>query len=85
MFRWSMVAEYKERYIPLIERLAALGYACAACDHRGHGESVGSQEDLVYVRGNGLETLVGDLKQVFEHSRARWPGVPEFLLGPGPT
>ena len=69
----------------MMELLAALSYACAACDHRGHGESVGSQEDLGYVRGNGLETLVGDLKQVFEHGRARWPGVPAFLLGPGPT
>lgn len=75
------MAEHKERYIPLMEHLAGLGYACAAYDHRGHGESVKGQEDLGYVGTNGLDALVEDLKQVFDQGRARWPGVPAFLLG----
>lgn len=75
------MAEHKERYIPLMEHLAGLGYACAAYDHRGHGESVRGQDDLGYVGANGLDALVEDLKQVFDFNRSRWPGVPAFLLG----
>ena len=31
------MAEYKERYLPLMEYLADRGIACVIHDHRGHG------------------------------------------------
>ena len=34
------MAEHKERYQPVMEFLAAHGYACVIKDHRGHGASV---------------------------------------------
>ena len=42
------MAEHKERYYPLMEYLAANGFASAINDHRGHGESVRSKEDRGY-------------------------------------
>ena len=75
------MAEHKERYLPLMEYLAGLGYACVVHDLRGHGESVNSQDDLGYFGAKALEALVEDLKQVSEYARGRWPGVPVYLLG----
>ena len=44
------MAEHKERYYPLMEYLAANGFASAINDHRGHGESVRSKEDRGYFQ-----------------------------------
>jgi alpha-beta hydrolase superfamily lysophospholipase len=65
------MAEHKERYVPLMEYLAGLGYACVVHDLRGHGESVLSQNDLGFFGANGLDALVEDLKQVSEYARGR--------------
>ena len=40
------MCEHKERYIPIMEFLASKGFACIIHDHRGHGGSVKSEEDL---------------------------------------
>ena len=42
------MAEHKERYYPFMEYLANNGIACIINDHRGHGESVETKEDLGY-------------------------------------
>ena len=39
----------KERYLPFMEYMASHGIACIANDHRGHGESVLSSDDLGYM------------------------------------
>ena len=40
------MCEHKERYIPLMEYLCQNGYAVVCHDHRGHGASVKSADDL---------------------------------------
>ena len=57
------MAEHKERYMGFMETLAQAGYACAMHDHRGHGASVKSPEDLGYFGENGDLSLVEDLRQ----------------------
>ena len=70
----------KERYIPFMEYMADHGVACVACDHRGHGKSVGSGEDLGYMRG-GYMALVEDMKQLTDWTASRYHDIPIVLLG----
>ena len=75
------MAEHKERYLPFMEYLAEHGYASVINDHRGHGASVRSPEDLGYFYQGGAEALVKDLHQLTLWFRARWPGRKLFLFG----
>ena len=40
------MSEYKERYLPFMEFMAEHGVVCVIHDHRGHGKSVKSEQDL---------------------------------------
>ena len=75
------MAEHKERYLPLMERLANAGYACMINDHRGHGASVRSNADLGYFYNHGDTALVDDLHQLTEYFRAMFPGKKLTLVG----
>jgi alpha-beta hydrolase superfamily lysophospholipase len=69
-------AEHSERYAHFGEHLAARGYTVCALDHRGHGRSEGERANIpdfgVYVR---------DLERFAASVRARYPGVPQVLMG----
>ena len=71
----------KERYLPFMEYMASHGIACIANDHRGHGESVRTSEDLGYMYGGGYEALAADMRMVFEYMAKSYPAVPFYLLG----
>lgn len=75
------MCEHKERYIPFMEYMAEQGYICVIHDHRGHGKSVRSQEDLGYFYKNGGESLVEDLHQVTKEIKEQYVGLPYFLFG----
>ena len=75
------MAEHKERYAPLMEYLAGLGFASIAQDLRGHGESIQGPDDLGYFGADGMESLVEDVRQVSGYARERWPGRPLVMLG----
>lgn len=75
------MAEHKERYFPLMQFLAGRGYACVINDHRGHGASVLSNDDLGYFYKDGGRGLVKDLHQITLRFRGEHPGLPLFLLG----
>ena len=75
------MCEHKERYIPLMEFLVKNGFAVVCNDHRGHGASVKSKEDLGYIGKDGWLAMVNDTKAVTEWARAKWPGVPLTLFG----
>lgn len=75
------MCEHKERYIPLMEYLCSNGFAVVCNDHRGHGASVKSEEDLGYMGKDGWLGLVEDLKAVTLWARDRWPGIPLNLFG----
>lgn len=75
------MSEHKERYAPFMNALAQHGYLCMMNDHRGHGASVRSREDLGYFYANGDEALVEDLHQITLWMRGKWPGKKLFLFG----
>lgn len=75
------MAEHKERYFPLMQYLADAGFACMINDHRGHGASVRSADDLGYFYENGDQALVDDLHQLSEWFRAQIPGKRLILVG----
>ena len=75
------MAEYKERYLPLMEYLAGQGCACVIHDHRGHGKSMEMEEDKGFLYGAGGAGLVADALQVADHIREAYPGLPRVLFG----
>ncbi|SDA29831.1 Lysophospholipase, alpha-beta hydrolase superfamily [Ruminococcus sp. YE71] len=56
--------EHKGRYAAFMRYLAARGYIAVANDHRGHGESVLSSDDLGYFYKGGAHALVEDLHEI---------------------
>lgn len=75
------MAEHKERYYPLMEYLAANGFASAINDHRGHGESVRSKEDRGYFYDDTSDFVVEDIHQITTELKKRFPGKPVYLFG----
>lgn len=75
------VAEYKERYLEMMEILTGHGFACAMNDHRGYGKSIRSAEDYGYTYQAGSEGTSKDFSD-FERLIARkFPGKKLFLYG----
>ncbi|MFC9877193.1 alpha/beta fold hydrolase [Nocardia salmonicida] len=73
------MGEHSDRYGHLAERLAGLGFAVYADDHRGHGLSMGSVPgDL---GPDGWNLLVADEVALTEILRERHPGLPVTLIG----
>lgn len=75
------MCEHKERYMPFMEYLASNGFASVIHDHRGHGESVRSDDDLGYFYEGGARAMVYDIKMVTDKVRKEFPGLPLVLLG----
>lgn len=75
------MCEHKERYIPFMEFMANQGVACVIHDHRGHGESVRSKDDLGYFYENGAEAVVEDIYYVMTEAKKRFGDMPYILFG----
>ncbi len=71
----------KERFIPMMEYMAGKGVACVASDHRGHGHSVRTNDDLGYMYEGGYMALVDDLRLVTEWIHSTYPYSPVYLVG----
>ena len=56
--------EYKERYLPFIKYLTDHGYITVIHDHRGHGHSIRSNDDLGYFYEGGYRALVEDIHEI---------------------
>lgn len=74
------MCENKERYEPLMEYLCERGFACVIHDHRGHGNSVKSPEDLGYIYDGGAESMVRDLYQITKMMKRHWKNVPLIMI-----
>lgn len=74
------MAEHSARYAPLAEVLTAAGYAVYANDHRGHGRTAASPEELGFFDG-GVERVVLDLVELIAFEKAAHPGLPFVLMG----
>lgn len=71
----------KERFLPFMEFMASNGVACVANDHRGHGKSIKSSEDLGYMYDGGADALLDDMRTVYEWIVKKYTDVPAFILG----
>lgn len=75
------MSEHKERYLPFMEYLTEQGYVTVIHDHRGHGKSVKSRNDLGYMYGGGAEAMLKDMETVNRNIREKLPGLPLILMG----
>ena len=75
------MCEHKERYYNFMEYLAGKGYLCVIHDHRGHGESVKSQDDWGYFYESGYVGFIEDVYQIMSIVKENIKGVPYILVG----
>ncbi len=76
------MAEHASRYERFAEALTAAGYAVYANDHRGHGKTAGSLDNVGYFAdSDGFERVVGDMLDLTHQIKAEHPGLPVFLFG----
>lgn len=75
------MAEHKERYFDFMKYLAAAGFVTVIHDHRGHGESLRSPEDLGYFYDNTGRAVVEDLHQIAVAVQEMYPQKPYILFG----
>ena len=76
------LAEHGGRYARLAAALTDVGYAVYASDHRGHGRSARTPEDLgFFAARDGWSKCLDDLWQLNRRIAADHPGAPIVLLG----
>lgn len=75
------MSEYKERYVPFMKFLYDNGYVSIIHDHRGHGKSVKSEEDLGYMGDGGYEAMIDDVRTINEFAKEHYPNLPVILFG----
>ena len=75
------MCEHKERYIPLMRFLSQHGYICVIHDHRGHGKSVRTTNDLGYFYDGGYVAMVDDTHAVTQLIKNRYTDLPVYLFG----
>jgi alpha-beta hydrolase superfamily lysophospholipase len=76
------LAEHAGRYARLADALTSAGYAVYANDHRGHGRTVKSADELgFFTERDGWRKCVDDMWQLNRHVAVTHPGVPSVLLG----
>jgi alpha-beta hydrolase superfamily lysophospholipase len=76
------LAEHAGRYRRLAEALAAAGYAVYANDHRGHGRTASTPDELGwFAEHGGWDKCVEDLWQLNDCIARDHPGLPIVLLG----
>lgn len=75
--------EYAMRYDDFANALAAHGFSVYANDHRGHGKTAGSPENVAYFSDNdgGFSLAVDDAHQLTQTIKEENEGLPVFLLG----
>jgi alpha-beta hydrolase superfamily lysophospholipase len=76
------MAEHAARYSRVAEALTKAGYAVYANDHRGHGQTAKSKDDLgFFADEGGFARCVADLLALTEHEKQEHPKVPLVLFG----
>ena len=77
------MAEHAARYDRFASFLVKNGIAVIANDHRGHGQTAGSPEQVGYFEeGNFWEKALGDMKSLFDIIKTElYPNKPVYLLG----
>ncbi len=76
------MAEHAARYERFAKQLTAAGYAVYASDHRGHGKTAGSLENVGYLADeSGWDKVVDDMHVLTGMIRKENKKAPIFLFG----
>ena len=76
------MAEHGARYAHVAAALNERGYAVYANDHRGHGLTAATEDDLgFFAEDRGWARVLDDLYRVNRRVTDDHPGVPVYLLG----
>ena len=75
------MVECKEYYYDFMRYLTTNGYVTIINDHRGHGKSVKSDDDLGYFYDETAEYIVEDLHQITKYVKDKFPGKKVILFG----
>ncbi len=76
------MVEFIDRYDRFAKFMASRGFYVVGNDHLGHGQSVTDESQLgFFAERDGNACVIGDMKQLREDTRKKYPDVPYFLLG----
>ena len=76
------MVEFIDRYDRYASFMASKGFYVVGNDHLGHGKSVTDESQLGYfAKHDGNFCVLGDMQQLREDTRKKYPGVPYFILG----
>jgi alpha-beta hydrolase superfamily lysophospholipase len=76
------LAEHGGRYERLAESLTNSGYVVCANDHRGHGRTAATQDDIGHLGDQGgWGRIVSDLGAVCREEKESHRGIPLILIG----
>lgn len=75
------MAETAKRYERLARVLTARGFIVYANDHRGHGRTAGSPEELGWPGKRGFTGMAEDMVRLSKIIHRELPDLPLFLLG----
>src|SRR4051812_29743820 len=75
------MGEHALRYTRLAHALNGEGYVVYAQDHRGHGKSVRTSDELGRIGATGWTELVADVDRLADLAKAAHPGLPLALIG----
>jgi alpha-beta hydrolase superfamily lysophospholipase len=75
------MGEHALRYAGLAQALNARGMVVYAQDHRGHGATAKSENELGQIGEQGWTELVGDISRLRARAVQEHPAVPLVLLG----
>lgn len=75
------MAETAARYERFAEFITNAGYAVYANDHRGHGKTAKTIENVGYIGQDGFNRMIENMKQLNDIIKKEYPNVPLYLMG----
>lgn len=74
------MAEHGARYDEFAKFLNSKGFIVFADDHRGHGKTSPSLDDLGFLGNNGFHNIVEDEHHISTSIKERYPNLPLFIF-----
>ncbi len=76
------MSEHALRYNAFAEKACALGFSVFSSDHRGHGKTAKSKEELGFLaEKDGFFRVVEDQKELCAEIHKKYPNTPLILVG----
>ena len=73
--------EYQDYYYDMMKYFTNKGYITVINDHRGHGKSVKTDDDLGYFYDETSKYVVDDLHDVTKFIKEKYKNIPVYLFG----